>query len=342
LAASRSLVVIRFSSLGDVAMTIPILTQTLQQHPQLHILLVSNHAYKPLFEGIERLEFFGADLKKRHAGLLGIFRLFNDIRRKGFVFSVADLHGVLRSYLLSFLFAITGTATARIQKGRFQKWQLTRRWKKIIKPLPTTFERYQRVLDTLGFHVAGHASTPTRSATTRKPHAAAENFLIGVAPFAKHPEKMLPLSTLQEALTQLQQQFSCTLFLFGAPGKEAALLSEWASKNPKLVNMATGHSLTQELEVIKQLDLMIAMDSANMHLASLYAVPVVSIWGATHPYAGFLGWGQSMQQVVQAELPCRPCSVYGNKKCYRGDWACLQAIQAIDIVEKVRSYLCPA
>ena len=87
------------------------------------------------------------------------------------------------------------------------------------------------------------------------------------------------------------------------------------------------------------LDIMISMDSANMHLASLVGIPVVSIWGATHPYAGFMGWGQSIDNAIQIDLPCRPCSIYGNKPCMRGDYACLKNISPEQIVEKVEAVI---
>lgn len=323
-------------------MTIPVLKQTLQQYPQLRILLVTQQQFKPLCTGIERLDFFGADLKGRHAGVIGIFRLFMDIRKGATVHVVADLHGVLRAFLLTLLFKVSGASAAHINKGRFQKWQLTRRWLKVVNPLPTTFDRYRVVLAKLGFATVSDALQEQTSITLRASTPANGPFSIGVAPFAKHPEKMLPLSKLLDTITALQEQIPCTIYLFGAPGHEAEILNEWTSKYPQLINMAVGHTLEEELETMKQLDLLIAMDSANMHLASLFSVPVISIWGATHPYAGFLGWGQSMELVIQAELPCRPCSVYGNKKCYRGDWACLNAIQPTEIVQKVRSYLCQA
>jgi ADP-heptose:LPS heptosyltransferase len=76
-----------------------------------------------------------------------------------------------------------------------------------------------------------------------------------------------------------------------------------------------------------------------MHLASLVNVPVVSVWGATHPSAGFMGWGQKLSNVMSVDLPCRPCSIYGNKKCVRGDFACMNSIAPDAIVEKVLSVL---
>ena len=80
---------------------------------------------------------------------------------------------------------------------------------------------------------------------------------------------------------------------------------------------------------------MLSMDSANMHLASLVELPVVSVWGATHPYCGFTGWHQNPANEVQADLPCRPCSVFGNKPCQRGDYACLRGIDYHAIVQRL-------
>jgi ADP-heptose:LPS heptosyltransferase len=95
----------------------------------------------------------------------------------------------------------------------------------------------------------------------------------------------------------------------------------------------------QELILMSHLDVMISMDSANMHLASLTNIPVVSVWGATHPYAGFLGWKQSPDNAVQIDLPCRPCSIYGNKPCLRGDFSCMKNISPDLIVNRVEHIL---
>ena len=85
---------------------------------------------------------------------------------------------------------------------------------------------------------------------------------------------------------------------------------------------------------------MLAMDSANMHLASIVDTPVVSVWGATHPIAGFYGWHQLPENAIQVEnLACRPCSVFGNKECYRGDYACFAGITPQMIIDKLKNFL---
>ncbi len=81
------------------------------------------------------------------------------------------------------------------------------------------------------------------------------------------------------------------------------------------------------------------MDSANMHLAALAGTPTVSVWGATHPYCGFRGWRQKEELTVQLPMDCRPCSVFGNKPCLRGDYLCLAAIKPELILNKVKNYL---
>lgn len=79
------------------------------------------------------------------------------------------------------------------------------------------------------------------------------------------------------------------------------------------------------------------MDSANMHLASLVGLRTVSVWGATHPYTGFLGWRQRTRDVVQLDMTCRPCSVFGDRPCFRGDYHCLAGITPKMIIEKLEN-----
>ena len=84
---------------------------------------------------------------------------------------------------------------------------------------------------------------------------------------------------------------------------------------------------------------MISMDSANMHFASWAGVPVVSVWGATHPYAGFYGWRQDPDWAVQVALECRPCSTNGGRQCRRGDCLCMNSITVDMVMDKVRKVL---
>jgi ADP-heptose:LPS heptosyltransferase len=116
---------------------------------------------------------------------------------------------------------------------------------------------------------------------------------------------------MKEVVQLLTKQQKARVFLFGSKA-EAELLNGWANELENVESVAGKMAFSDELTHMAQLDLMISMDSANMHLASLFGVPVVSVWGSTHPYAGFYGWGQSGENAVQVELYCRPCSVFGT------------------------------
>jgi ADP-heptose:LPS heptosyltransferase len=147
---------------------------------------------------------------------------------------------------------------------------------------------------------------------------------------------MLPLDKSFVLAKKIAEKYP--VYFFGGGKNEQDLLEQWEKEIPNTKSLAGKLKLDGELEKIASLEIMISMDSANMHLASLVGTRCVSIWGATHPFAGFLGYGQKMEDVIQVkDLTCRPCSVFGDKDCYRGDWACLNELQVEKIYDKVSS-----
>lgn len=158
---------------------------------------------------------------------------------------------------------------------------------------------------------------------------------IGIAPFAAHKGKIYPLENMERVIELLlEREPNCRIFLFGGGAEERELLTQWESRHDRCTCALLG-SLYNELVLMSHLDTMVSMDSANMHLASLTGTRVVSVWGATHPFAGFMGWNQSPADAVQTTLPCRPCSIFGNKPCLHGDYPCLNSITPEEIVERV-------
>lgn len=332
------LLVFRFSSLGDVAMTVPVLRLLLQQHPHLQVTVVSTTFVRPLFENIERLHFFAADLKGKHKGLKGLYRLKKELEQILRFDALADLHNVLRTKIIRSLFSLSSLPVAVIDKGRDEKKALTRQENKQLRPLKTTFQRYADVFATLGFPV--HLDVAQGLTPKPAPHVffgqQKSRRYIGIAPFAQYKEKTYPVEKMQQVINLLAQIPEHQILLFGGKEDKDQLASLCHSHN-NVHNMA-GLGLEKELSIIAHLDLMLSMDSANMHLASLYGVPVVSVWGGTHPYLGFMGWGQSMDNAVQIDLPCRPSSVFGNKEC-RNQHACMEGIAPLLIFERVMNQL---
>ena len=334
----KKLLVIRFSALGDIAMTVPVVHDLAMQYPDLEITMLSREMARPLFENLPKnVHFFGADLKGRHKSLFGLNRLLKDIHFMDFDY-IADFHDVLRTQWLRFICRLFGKKVAKIDKGRKGKKALTRQKNKVFVQQKTAFERYANVLEQLRFPIEQHFEKLEYASFCETQKAPNETW-IGIAPFAKHPAKVYPLERMETVIKALSERENTTIFLFGGGEDEKRQIAELCAKYPNVQAAKCQHGLAGELALMGQLDVMLSMDSANMHLASLVGAPVVSIWGGTHPYAGFLGWNQKEDDCIQLDLPCRPCSVYGNKPCYRGDYACLNDITPEQIISKLNRYL---
>lgn len=332
------ILVIRLSAMGDVAMTIPVLQQILQQNPGIRLTVLTQKFLAPLFDPLERTTIYAVETKGKHKGIKGLFRLVQELKQQYRIDAIADLHNVLRSKIIRFFFKSSGIPAATIDKGRSEKRKLTRKKNKKLVPLKTSFQRYADVFKQLGLSLSLNPSQPV---FPRQPLPVTADFFftgkknICIAPFAKHREKMYPHEKIKEVLRTLSRQENIQLFLLGGGQHEISTLKEWEKEFPGIINLAGKFSFKEELAIISHMDTMISMDSANMHLASLFGVPVISIWGATHPFAGFYGWGQPADNAVQIDLYCRPCSVFGNKPCYRGDHACMEWLPPELILEKI-------
>ena len=330
----KKLLIIRFSALGDIAMTVPVVHDLAVQYPDLEITMLSRPMAEPLFEKLpNNVHFVAADLSGSHKGLFGLNRLLREIHFKDFGY-IADFHNVLRSQWLRFVCRLFGKKVAKIDKGRKGKKALTRQKDKIFVQQASSFERYAKVLEQLGFPIKPQFTKLDYSSFCGTQKATNETW-IGVAPFAKHEAKVYPLEKMEQAIKALNERENTTVFLFGGGKDEKRQIAELCSKYPNVQAAKNQQGLKGELALMGQLDVMLSMDSANMHLASLVGTRVVSVWGGTHPYAGFLGWNQKPGDCVQLDLPCRPCSVYGNKACSRGDYACLKGITPEQIIENL-------
>lgn len=314
----------RFSAFGDVAMTVPVVTEFLEQNPDVQIVFVTRKNFSDLFEGVPNLIFKGVNIDD-YKGVFGLRKLAKELITEFNPYYIADLHDVIRTKILNRIFSRKKYRVAVISKGKDEKEHLTDIWNLEKKPLKKTTERYADVFRDLGFSV--ELSHQYRTVSLQKNG-------IGFAPFAQHEGKMLPLEKSFELAKHLSEKYR--IYFFGGGKHEVETLDNWVSQIPNAENVAGKLSLKEELSKIARLEIMISMDSANMHLASLVGTRCISVWGSTHPYAGFLGYGQSENDVVHIkDLTCRPCSVFGDKKCYRGDWACLHEINIQQVIDKI-------
>jgi ADP-heptose:LPS heptosyltransferase len=122
---------------------------------------------------------------------------------------------------------------------------------------------------------------------------------------------------MKEVIDTLAQNQEHTILLFGGGQNEKEQLQNLAGDKNNVINMAGKIPFQEELDLISNLDVMLSMDSGNGHIAAMLGVPVVTLWGATHPYAGFLPFNQTLDNALVSDrnqYPQLPTSVYGNKK----------------------------
>lgn len=305
--------------MGDVAMMVPVLSALKKQYPNLRITVLTKAFNAPMFARLSNITVHVADVKHKHKGIWGLWKLFKELRGLH-IDAVADLHHVLRSNLLKLYFKGYGTPFYQIDKGRKGKKALTRKRNKVFKPLKSTHQRYAEVFGKLGFPVnlskAVTLQKEKLSDTCRKLVGTESKKWLGLAPFAAFRGKMYPLPLMETVIAELQNTKNYKIILFGGGAQEGEQLESWQNKFENCINIVGKLSFPEELAIISNLECMLSMDSGNGHLAAMYGVPVITIWGITHPYAGFSAFGQSAENHLTADrtkYPLIPTSVYGNK-----------------------------
>jgi ADP-heptose:LPS heptosyltransferase len=338
------ILVIRLSAMGDVAMTLPVLLAFTKKYPEIRVTVLTKAFFKPLFSNVPNMAVLVADVKGHHKGFLGIWRLYKDIENLG-IDKVVDLHNVLRSNILKIFFRLKGVPFFQIDKGRVEKRALTRPKNKIFKPLKATHERYADVFVKLGFPIElTHTEFLPRKELNPHikdlvgPHS---QKWIGIAPFAAFQGKMYPWGLLNEVLDAINKTNKYKILFFGGGFTEQQQLDKMAVAYANSVNTVGQLTFEEQLNLISNLDLMLSMDSGNAHLAALYAIPTITLWGVTHPYAGFYPYGQDSDNALLADrelFPLIPTSVYG-KKVPPGYENAIATIRPQHILLKIRQIL---
>ncbi len=341
---ANRLLVMRLSALGDVAMTVPVLNALTQQYPELEITLLTRPFFKPIFQGLHNVEVYGADVEAKYKGIHGLWRLYRQLNSMDFD-AVADLHNVLRTNILKRYFKWSGTPFVQIDKGRTEKKALTRGVNKQFRQLKTTFERYADVFGALGYKIQlSGANLKERDTLPEKTIAVLgrdRNKWIGIAPFAAFEGKMYPLYLMEEVVEKLNNTDKYKILLFGGGAQESKALQDMALKYTNVINTASQHSFKEQLAIISNLDIMVSMDSGNAHLAAMYGIPTITLWGVTHPYAGFYPFDQDPDNALLADrekYPLIPTSVYGNKypKGYDKAIATIEPKQILDRIKAIQ------
>ena len=298
-------------------MTVPVIRALLNQNNSIKITILTRSFFAPFFKEFKNVTIYTPDLKGKHKGFTGLFKLYKELLKLN-IDCIADLHNGLRSNILVKLFRLRGIQCVQLDKGRKEKKLLTSASNhKVLYPLKTMHERYAEVFNTLGFSIDLKVSFPITKGNI--PNYIKEELqgskLIGIAPFAAYKSKALPINKIQELIEQVNTYSNVQVLLLGGGIQEKTILDNLAIKYKNVHSVVQKGSFEEELNLISNLDIMVAMDSGNGHIAAIYGIPVVTIWGVTHPYLGFVPFQQPMKHQITPDLkkyPLIPTSVYGK------------------------------
>ena len=324
--------IIRLATLGNVAMTVPVIASLSSRYPDDRFIIASKKKLGAMFASMPNVEFREVD---NHITWQGIVQLWRDWKKE--IDHVIDLQDSPQTRIFDGLMRMSGINVTRIQYGRFRKWMTC--FLGVKGELKSEFQRYQDTFLKAGLET-DDSFTALPIDTTAVMHieqryGKKEGQWIGIAPFAKYRSNMLPYRVTKEIIQRMSSQPNTRVFLFGAGEIECEMLRQWASVFQHTESIAGRLQLSEELELMRQLDVMICMDSANQHLSSLVNLRAVSVWCATHPIIGFKGWKQSEENIIQVnDLRCRPCTCHGTNYCKYGNFACRQ-INAETIIKHI-------
>ncbi|MDX1542710.1 MAG: glycosyltransferase family 9 protein [Christiangramia sp.] len=313
------ILVIRLSAMGDVAMMVPVLSVLVHTYPNITVTVLTRGFFTPLFSHLPNVRIYEADVKGVHSGVMGLGTLAKELRDEE-IDMVADLHDVLRSNILKSVFYLYGIPCKQIDKGRSEKKALTRENNKEFKQLKSTHQRYADVFKELGYplNLSDYIPPQKRKLIPKIYDVIGKDSRkwLGIAPFAQHNSKCYPEDLMEKLINELDRRGNVRLILFGGGDDERKQLEIWEKKYYNCVSVVDKLRFAEELSLISNLDAMLSMDSGNAHLAAIYGVPVISLWGVTHPFTGFKAFNQPMENCLLPDLdryPKIPTSVYGNK-----------------------------
>lgn len=307
---TKHLLIIRLSAFGDVAMTAPVISVLRSTHPEIKITLLTTRFFSTLYNQIPEINFLYFEPKhKTLRGLFGLSRKINKINPD----FIIDLHNVLRTKILRLFLINKFGNTLVVNKGRKEKKLLIRGIKS--EPLKSMHRRYAETFEALNIKInIDDFSYYKKIKITNHNYAFSLNDkLIGIAPFARHQCKEYSMNNIINFINSLDKSWQ--ILIFGAPGNEEQKIIKLCNNKSNRHVISSNYNLEQQMAIISNLDVMISMDSANGHIASLFGIDVITIWGATHPNSGYGPLNQPKENSIIPDLnkfPNLPVTIYGS------------------------------
>ncbi|MFA5498951.1 MAG: glycosyltransferase family 9 protein [Candidatus Cloacimonadia bacterium] len=322
------ILIMRFSSIGDIVLTEPVSRLLKEEYPDSTIDFLT----KPQFESVAKY-FYGVDNIITGEDISDLHKKLKD---KSYDI-VIDLHGKLRSMILKRLLKSKKVLT-------YKKHHILRRLltKGIVnKQMPYTAEQYTKPLAKLNIELSTKDIIPSLNIPVNYTNPYVEELkkmslekrkTIAVFPGALHKTKQYPVEQLAEAINTLSVNENYAFYLLGSKAEVELTESLQSLLRVKATNWCGRLSMEELIPVIGRFSLVISNDSGPMHIAAALKVKQVAIFGSTHPVLGFSPLN-SNAIVVQREMACRPCTLHGEAKCPKKHFNCMTKLHPEKVVE---------
>ncbi len=330
------ILVLRLSAIGDVAMTVHAIRTLRATYPDLKITMGIKERLAGFFYDIPNIDFL---FFPKIAGLSELNKYIKDAKALKFDY-VADLQSNLRTAIIRTSLRMSGCRVAAYDQMTYEKWKVKRSWpwKKDITPVRSNVLRYCDVFGKLGFPVPV-PKVVKKVLPLPKGFGPKNGIWIGIAPFSRKQKKIYPLDSCAELIRLLSLRCE-KVFIFSGPGMEEKFCKGMMEIYPCVESVFGRTDFAGETALISNLDVLVTMDSATMHMATLTDAPFVAIWGGTHPATGYTAYGADWDKnYLQLDLACRPCSSYGEGGCRYGDYHCLGLISPDMVIEKIEALI---
>lgn len=329
----KTYIILRLSSLSNVAMLAPVVAELSKANPNDTFVVVALKPLADLFHGLRNVRYHEVEHEVEYGH--GLRKLFRQIMAYQPT-QVFDLQDDWRTRVLRLLLWLHKVPVSTIYSGRREHIALIRAGYEQSSPLKPEVERYADTFTAGGLMVTGEEwlvpVNPVGKAKVEQVFGKKQGRWIGIAPFAKHQSNMLPYKTMKEVIAYYAEQPDTHIFLFGAGHIEAEMCRQWASLWANVESVTNQLALDGELELMRQIDGVLCMDSANQHLAALVGCKTLSVWCGTHTYMGFATRSKA-NRILSLPVSCRPCTVHGTDRCMYRNFAC-KALMPEMIIEQ--------
>jgi ADP-heptose:LPS heptosyltransferase len=312
----KKILIIRFSSIGDIVLTTPVIRCLKLQQAGTEIHYLSKKSFKSILEN-------NPYLTKVHTIERNVREIADALKQENFD-HIVDLHNNLRSLQIK---RILGKPAAVFKKLNFKKWLLVH-FKINCMPALHVVDRYMQTVETFGIkndqQGLDYFIPEKDELSTHTFPASHQNGYIGFVIGAKHFTKQLPT----EKIISICKKINQPIILLG--GKEDAERGALISKavGPLIYNACGIYNLNQSASIIRQASKIISHDTGLMHIAAAFKKEIISVWGNTVPEFGFAPYlPDTKSRMVEVQgLSCRPCSKIGYDKCPKGHFKCMKEI----------------